>query len=307
VSLSFSVITPSYQQGRFLERTIESVLAQKTREVELDYVVCDGGSRDETVDILRRYDNRLRWVSESDGGQADAVNKGLAMTTGDIIAWINSDDVYYPGAFAAVRATFLAQPQIQALYGQADHLDQADQVLEPYPTEPWNYARLKEQCYLCQPAVFFRRSLVRQWGGLDATLHYCMDYELWLRYGRHVSFLYLPQKLAGSRLHAESKTLGQRILVHREINDMLSNRLGRVPDPWIYRYSQVKVEETLSLDRSQPEMNRRFLRALVKEACLASWHWNRGMTLGGLWQLIRWVIHFTPKPWRRPADGVESA
>ncbi|MEA5392816.1 glycosyltransferase family 2 protein [Cyanobium gracile UHCC 0139] len=293
------MITPSYQQGRFIGRTIESVLIQRSRDVELDYVVCDGGSRDETVEILRSYGDDLMWVSEPDDGQADAVNKGLAMTSGDIIAWVNSDDVYYPGAFAMVQAIFVAHPEIHALYGHADHIDQADQVLEAYPVEAWNYARLKQSCYLCQPAVFFRRSLVKQWGGLDATLQYCMDYELWLRYGQHVPFYFLPQRLAGSRLYAENKTLGQRISVHTEINDMLRHRLGKVPDPWIFRYSHVKLEDTLHLDRRQPEDNRRFFTALVKESWLAFWHWNRGISLTGLWQLIRWVIRGTPKRWGR--------
>jgi glycosyltransferase involved in cell wall biosynthesis len=290
VSLRFSVITPSFQQGRFIERTIQSVLMQATPEIALEYVVCDGGSQDETVEILHRYGDRLRWVSEPDGGQADAVNKGLAMTQGEIIAWINSDDVYYPGAFAAVHGIFAAHPEIQAIYGDADHIDQADRILEPYPTAPWDYQQLKKICFLSQPAVFFRRSLVTQFGGLDASLKYCMDYELWLRYGRHVTFHYLPQTLAGSRLYADNKTLGQRIPVHAEINTMLRRQLGAVPDRWIFGYSHVKVEETLALDRTQPEQNRQFVNALVKESLAAFWQWNRGIGLKPLAQIVRWWL-----------------
>ncbi len=269
MGLTFSVITPSFQQGDFIERTIQSVLTQvksdseSTSPIEIDYVVCDGGSSDQTVAILQRYGSQLRWISERDRGQADAVNTGIAMTTGDIIAWINSDDVYFPGAFAAVQAVFAAHPEVAAVYGNADWIDDRDQLIAPFPTRPWHYDRLPDDCYLCQPAVFFRRSLVEKFGNLDIRLNYCLDYELWLRYGQHVAFHYLPQKLAGSRMYATNKTLGQRLKAHAEVNEMLLQKLGYVPHSWLCGYALVKVEETNGLDRTQPAELRPFAQALI--------------------------------------------
>jgi glycosyltransferase involved in cell wall biosynthesis len=288
--MKFSVITPSFQQGRFIERTIQSVLAQSAPDLAIDYIVCDGGSQDETVEVLHRYGDRLRWISAPDGGQAEAVNRGIALTQGEIIAWINSDDVYYLGALAAVQAVFAAQPQVQVMYGDADQIDAADRLLAPYPTEPWHYQRLPDICFLCQPAVFFRRSAIAQWGHLDASLKYCMDYELWLRYGRHTDFFYLPQKLAASRLHPATKTLGQRLAVHTEMNDMLKRQLGRVPDKWIFAHSQIKLEETLGLDRSQPDQNRQFIAALIPASRWAFGYWNGAVSATGWIQLWRWRV-----------------
>lgn len=288
MSLRFSVITPSFCQGRFIEQTIQSVLAQKSPYIEIDYVICDAKSHDETIEILKRYEDQIRWVSESDNGQADAVNKGITMTTGDIIAWINSDDVYYSGAFEAVRAIFEANPNVLAVYGDADHIDEQNQFLENYPTENWNYVRLRETCFLCQPAVFFRRNLIEKYGSLDDSLKYCMDYELWLRWGKHISFNYLPQKLAASRLYKDNKTLGQRIAVHYEINEMFRRNFGKVPDKWIFGYAHVKVEETLNLDRTIMRQNVRFVNALVQNSLWAFWHWNYWISLKALGKICSW-------------------
>ena len=176
--MTISVITPSFQQGRFIERTIQSVLNQEGNDFE--HFVVDGGSSDETLNILKKYEHCLTWISESDDGQAHAIDKGLAMSTGEIIAWINSDDIYYPHAFKQISSLFEANPDIAVVYGQADWIDEADEIIASYPTRSWDYNQLTRECYLCQPAVFFRRSLVDRLGGLNPSLQYCMDYELWL-------------------------------------------------------------------------------------------------------------------------------
>jgi GT2 family glycosyltransferase len=239
--MKVSVITPSYNQGDYIERTLASVAAQGGCTFE--HVVFDGGSTDGTVAVLERFRPQVRWVSRKDNGQADAVNQGIRATDGDVIGWLNSDDVYYPGALARVVACLEKNPDVDVVYGMADHIDAGDRTLGAYPTAPWNYEHLKKESFICQPAAFIRRRVVEKHGLLDESLHYCMDYEYWLRLGKSgARFAYLEEKLAGSRLHAETKTLGARVKVHEEINDMLKRELGSVPRNWIVNYAFAKVD-----------------------------------------------------------------
>jgi glycosyltransferase involved in cell wall biosynthesis len=230
-----TVVTPSFNQARFITDTIESVLSQDYPR--LDYVVMDGGSTDGTVDILRRYGDRLRWVSEADRGQADAVNKGVAAASGEIIGWLNSDDTYAPGALRTIGRVFRARADLDVLYGDADHV-LADGVRHsPYPTAPFDYERLAESCFICQPAAFFRREAFQAVGGLDVALHFCMDYDLWIRMGRQRRIAYLPERLACSRLHADAKTLASRRKVFEEIIRTVKRHYGLVPFEWTYGYA----------------------------------------------------------------------
>jgi glycosyltransferase involved in cell wall biosynthesis len=239
-----SVVTPSYNQGQFIQRTLASVSSQGGAEI--DHVVFDGGSTDDTVEVLKRFGPGIKWTSERDKGQTDAVNKGIRATDGEIIGWLNSDDVYYPDAIVSVVRFFEANPDVDVVYGMADHIDLADYAFEAYPTEPWSFDRLKDTCFICQPALFFRRRVVDQHGLLDERLNYCMDYEYWLRLGKAgVRFAYLEQKLAGSRLYAENKTLGARLKVHAEINDMHKRLFGVVPDRWIWNYAHAVIDERI--------------------------------------------------------------
>jgi glycosyltransferase involved in cell wall biosynthesis len=282
--MKLSIVTPSFNQGRFIERTLASVEVQDVGPVE--HVVFDGGSRDETVVILSRYGDRIRWRSEPDNGQTHAVNKGLAATSGDVVGWLNSDDVYYPGAFRTVLAYFEAHPEVDAVYGMADHIDVDDKPFEPYPTEPWNFERLTQTCYLCQPAVFFRRRVVKQHGLLDETLRYCMDYEYWLRLALGgARFAYLEHKLAGSRLYADAKTLRDRPQVHAEINSMLRRRLSRVPDSWLYGYAHAVVGSRL--DRSRHP--RRFAVEVGVRSLLAAIRWNARISRDMTRKTAHWI------------------
>ena len=286
MSLSISVVTPSYNQGRFIERTIQSVLEQNVPSLE--YVVVDGASTDGTVNVLKKYEKHLRWVSEEDSGQTEAVNKGLKWTRGDIIGWLNSDDIYYPGALSAVKSLFEECPQVDVIYGNADHVDEYDNIIEAYYTEDWNYERLKEVCFLCQPAVFFRRRILDRLGLLDAGLKYCMDYEYWLRLGAEVPFVRMKNKLAGSRMYGENKTLGERIAVHREINSMLKKRVGTVPDKWIYNYAHAWVDQIIS-DRTKPLNELIYVMMLIGISSTGFLYWRRNLPLHSVKTMGKWA------------------
>jgi glycosyltransferase involved in cell wall biosynthesis len=268
---SVSIVTPSFNQARFIERTIASVLEQAYPSLE--YVICDGNSTDGTRMILDRYRSRAVIVSEPDDGQASAVNKAIRLTCGEIIGWLNSDDVYRPDAIARVAAVFAHGPDIDVVYGEADLIDADDRVIGRYYTEPWDASRLPQRCFLCQPAVFFRRRAIERWGSLDERLHFCLDYEYWLRLcagGAH--FEYIPDVLAASRLHAQTKTLGQRLEFHRELNGMLRDRLGQVPDPWLLNQAHTIVE----LDRARrPGRRMPYALEVVVRTLQLSWAWNR--------------------------------
>ena len=231
---SITVVTPSFNQAAFIRETIESVLGQ--HYPHLDYVVTDGGSTDGTVDILKSYEGRLRWVSERDQGQAHAVNKGVALGRGEIIGWLNSDDLYTPGALEAAARTFLRCREVHVLYGEADEVLADGTFFRRYPTASFDYQRLAHECFICQPATFFRRAAFEEVGGLDITLHYCMDYDLWIRLGHRFRFGHLPEVLACSRLHTEGKTLARRRHVFPEIIRTVRRHYGFVPFSWVYGY-----------------------------------------------------------------------
>ncbi len=282
--MKVSIVTPSFNQGQFIERTLQSVASQTGAEIE--HVVIDGGSTDNTVEILKRFSPPVRWVSEKDKGQTDAVNKGIGATDGEIIGWLNSDDIYYSGTIARVVAFFKANPEIDVVYGMADHVDLEDRAFEPYPTEPWNFERLKETCFICQPALFFRRRVVEKYGLLNESLNYCMDYEYWLRLGKAGErFAYLEEKLAGSRLYAENKTLGARVKVHREINDMFKKLFGRVPDRWLFNYAHTVVEAKLDRDATPS----RFVLETRLRAVFSAVRWNRSISVTMHAEIKRWI------------------
>ena len=239
-----SVIVPSRQQGAFLERTLTSIFEQHDPAIEI--IVQDGGSTDQSLEILQQYRDRLRWESRPDNGQAAAINTGMRHATGAILGYLNSDDVLYPGALRHVRAFFDAHPAAQVVYGLADFMDADDAVIGPYPVQPWDYARLHETCFISQPACFWRRSLWERAGPLDESLQYTMDYEYWLRVGAITAFHFLPVKLAGTRCHSLAKTFQQRRAVHAETLTMLRRyHAGRVPPCWIARYARYSAAETL--------------------------------------------------------------
>jgi glycosyltransferase involved in cell wall biosynthesis len=200
-----SIVTPSFNQARFIRDTLESVRAQEYPRLE--HIVIDGGSRDGTQEILARYPT-LRWVSEADTGQTGAINRGFRASSGEIVSWLNSDDVLLPGAVTAVVEAFLADPAAMLVYGDGDLIDADGRHLEPFRfTEAFTLRRLIEvHDYILQPAAFVRRPALEAVGFLDEGLSWCMDWDLWIRIGRRFPVRYLPRRLAQARVHPDSKT-----------------------------------------------------------------------------------------------------
>jgi glycosyltransferase involved in cell wall biosynthesis len=268
-----SIVTPSLQQGQFIERALQSVWRQNrgTLAGAIEHIVMDGGSTDGTVGILERWRDRISFSTGPDGGQSAAINAGLAMAGGEILAYLNSDDVYYDGAIAAAVAAFDADPAVDVVYGDADFIDCNDAFIDRYPTEEWSLERLKLVCLLCQPAVFFRRRVLDQFGPFDAKLNYCMDYEYWLRLaGRGARFAHIPFKLAASRIHPATKTQSCPLSAHTETNDMLKALLGTIPDNWLSNYAYA-VLDGRGVGRSS---NRNYLARVASLTVGAAFRWN---------------------------------
>jgi hypothetical protein len=173
------------------------------------------------------------------------------------------------------------------VYGDADIIDVEDKVIEPYPTEDWDYERLKEVCFICQPAVFFRRGVVEKVGMLDDSLQYCMDYEFWFRLGAITPFVKVPKRLAGSRMYPENKTMGARVAVHREVNDMFMSQQKTVPPKWIFAYAHAVVEQK-DHDRNNPLENLVFVMKLIRVTIVASLRWNTSSYSKLVTTLIDW-------------------
>lgn len=201
-----SIVTPCYNHARFLEATMRSVLEQDYPRLE--YLVVDGGSTDGSVEIIRRYADRLAWwVSEPDRGQTDAINKGFARARGEILAWLNSDDTYEPGAVSEAVAALLAHPEAAMVYGDANFIDESGRVTGRFPAAQTDYARLRRgYVHIPQQAAFFRADLWKQVGPLDPSFFFAMDYDLWVRLARLAPLVYVPRTWANFRLHREGKT-----------------------------------------------------------------------------------------------------
>ena len=211
-SFRISVITPSYNQGQFIRRTIDSVLGQ-TGNFELEYLVCDGGSSDDTIEILRSYGNRLRWSSERDRGQVDAINKGLRAVTGDVVSWLNSDDVLAPGALQRVTETFTAHPNIEWVHGRCDVIDDQDRVIRSWISaykhwcaSRYTYDRLVMENFISQMTVFARRNVLDEIGYIDPTLKLAFDYDLSLRLAKRGDPIYIPERQASFRWYETTKS-----------------------------------------------------------------------------------------------------
>lgn len=216
-----SIITPSYNQAEFLEQTICSVLAQDYPAIE--YLVVDGGSTDESVAIIKQYASRLHWwVSEPDNGQADAINKGLKKANGEIVAWLNSDDLYLPGVVAAAVDVLEARPDLGFVYGDAITIDKNGRPIKHLAFPDWSLVDLMAFRIICQPAVFMRRAILRQAGYLNESFHFMLDHQLWLRIASRTPIQHIPLMLAAARHHPMAKNVSQAEQFSRETYDVLA-------------------------------------------------------------------------------------
>lgn len=216
-----SIITPSFNQAAYLEQTILSVLDQDHPYIE--YIVIDGASTDTSVDVIKKYENRLAyWVSEKDNGQADAINKGFAHATGDIIAWLNSDDYYLAGTISSVVKIFDQNPGVTLVYGNMFAVDEHGKTFNTL-----NYKQLTLEDLLCfqiigQPAVFMRRSAMES-AKLDTDFHFLLDHYLWIQIAQHGQLLYVDQTWAAARYHAEAKNRAKAAEFGRDAFRILEN------------------------------------------------------------------------------------
>jgi glycosyltransferase involved in cell wall biosynthesis len=229
-----TIVTPSLNSERFVEHSILSVLEQDYPRIE--YIVMDGGSTDGTIGILRKYERRLRWESAPDDGTADAVNRGFALGSGDILGFLNADDLYHPNAVSAAVRCLRENPDAAAVYGDAWWIDENGSRIALYPVHDFDRALLERECFICQPASFVRRQPFENAGGLDPDFPLTFDYEFWLRLTRTYPLRRIDATLADSRMHQANKTLGQREGVFRETFQVLKRDCGYVPFPWIYAY-----------------------------------------------------------------------
>jgi len=221
--LKISIITPSFNQAQYIRRTIESVINQNYSHPE--HLIIDGGSTDGTLDILHQFDHCLDWVSKPDEGQAQAINKGFKKSTGEIVAWLNSDDLYLPDTLHRIAHFFHQHPDIDVVYGDYHLIDDQGKILLRKQEIPFDYNILLYGLdYISQPTTFFRRRVFDQIGYLDESLHFGLDWEYWLRiacYGG--KFAHIPHYLAATRWHGEAKTLvapPQMYAEHRAIRNL---------------------------------------------------------------------------------------
>jgi glycosyltransferase involved in cell wall biosynthesis len=231
-----SIITPSFNQGHFIEETIQSVLGQDYPNIE--YLVIDGGSTDKTLEILRKYESRLKWISEPDGGQSQAINKGFGMARGEIVAWLNSDDTLLPGAISKAASHLAANRETMMVYGEGYLMDHHSQITGRFPaTEPFNLWRLIYYGdYILQQTVFMRRRIFDVIPMVDESLHYGMDWDLFIRIGKRFKVDYLPEYLGVLREYPQAKSFAGGVKRLEELTSIMRRHGKRRYPPAFFNY-----------------------------------------------------------------------
>lgn len=215
-----SIVTPSYNQAKYLEATIQSVLRQEYPRIE--YGIMDGGSTDSSLEIIQKHEKNLDWwVSQEDRGQAHAINKGIARSKGSIVAWLNSDDLYLPGAVSrAVK--ILRDSDTDLVFGDAITINAEGVPLNRLEFGNWGLKEFMRFRVICQPSVFIKRKVWEALGGLNQKYHYMLDHHLWIRIAAEYNIQHIPLKLAASRHHLEAKNVSQAASFAEEIYHLMS-------------------------------------------------------------------------------------
>ena len=235
-----SIVTPCLNSAGFLRDTIESVLAQDYPAIE--YMVMDGGSTDGTLDILKGYEGRVHYRSGSDRGASDAINKGFQRCSGSVLAWLNADDAYLPGAVSQAVDELRRDEAAVLVYGEGWWVDESNRKLALYPTRDHDPLLLARECYLCQPAVFFRRTAAEEAGLLDEELQSAFDYDLWIRLSQLGGFRRARGEWAASRMHPGNKSLGNREEALRERMAVLKRHFNYVPFDLVHSYCAYRID-----------------------------------------------------------------
>ena len=221
-----SIITPSYNQARFLEATLRSVLGQDYPNME--YLVADGASTDGSVEIIRRYADRLTWwVSEKDSGQSEAINKGFRRAHGEFVGWLNSDDIYLPGAVSAAIQVFQSHPEVGLVYGDAQAIDADSKPFNMMRARQYTLADLMAFNIICQPAAFMRRSVLEEAGYLNPAYQLLMDNLLWMCMALKAPIVYSPQTWAAARYHDQAKNRTRGAAYGQEARRLITDLRSR--------------------------------------------------------------------------------
>jgi len=235
-----SIVTPCLNAAKFLPETVKSVLSQDYPRIE--YLIMDGGSTDGTIEVLQSFGDQVKYTSAKDNGPANAIHHGLRAAQGEILAWLNADDTYFPGAVRLAVEYLEAHSEIDVVYGQGYWIDEHGSQIGRYPTLPFDARALERDCFICQSTCFFRASAYRS-SGLDPEVYPSFDYDLWIRMAlQGLRFAFIPYDLASSRLHATAITLRDREKVFQSSMGLLKRHYGYVPFSWVLGYAAYRMD-----------------------------------------------------------------